>query len=114
MVVCRGDVIWARLGPAAGSDAGRTRPVVVVQRDSVNRSRFNTILVVPLTSQTRHAHLPGNVLLNKREANLPKPSVARATHVTVVDRQRLTEKIGVLSGERLAEIIQAIRWVIGD
>ena len=70
--------------------------------------------MVPLTCQTRHAHLPGNILLNKREANLPKASVARATHVTVVDRQRLTEKIGTLTGERLTEIIEAVRWVNGE
>ena len=114
MVVCRGDVVWARLGPATGSEPTRTRPVVVVQRDSINRSRFNTVLVVPLTSQTRHAHLPGNVLLSKGDANLPKGSLAPATHVTVIDRGRLTEKIGTLSAARLAEITQAVRWVIGD
>ena len=114
MVVCRGDVVWARFGSTTGSEPARTRPVVVVQRNSINRSRFNTVLVVPLTSQTRHAHLPGNVLLNKGDANLPKGSVARATHVTVIDRQRLTEKIGSVSAARLAEITEAIGWVIGD
>lgn len=114
MVVCRGDVVWARMGSATGSEPARTRPAVVVQRDSINRSRFNTVLVVPLTSQTRHAHLPGNVLLNKGDANLPKASVARATHLAVIDRQRLTEKIGALSSGRMAEITRAINWAIGD
>ena len=114
MVVCRGDVVWARLGPATGPEPARTRPAVVVQRDSINRSRCNTVLVVPLTSQTRHAHLPGNALLNKGDANLPKASVARATHLTVIDRERLTEKIGTLSVDRMAAITRAINWVIGD
>jgi len=72
------------------------------------------VLVVPLTSQTRHAHLPGNALLNKGDANLPKASVARATHLTVIDRERLTEKIGTLSVDRMAAITRAINWVIGD
>jgi mRNA interferase MazF len=57
--------------------------------------------------------LPGNVLLHKDEANLPRPSVARATHVTVVDKAYLREKIGTLTRERLEEIVDAVCWVIG-
>ena len=113
MVILRGDVFWAELGSARGSAPTLRRPVVVLQRDAINQSQFNSVVVVPLTTQTRHAHLPGNVLLRKDEANLPRASVARATHVTVVDKAYLREKIGVLSQERLEEIVDAVCWVIG-
>lgn len=113
MVICQGDVFWANLTPSAGSQPGSRRPVVIVQRDSVNRSAFGTVVVVPLTKQTRHAILPGNVLLNKGEANLPKSSLARGTHVMVVDKGRLTEKIGSLSPDRIREIIDNITWILG-
>ena len=113
MVIQRGDVFWADLGPATGSASARRRPVVVIQRDAINQSRFNAVVAVPLTSQTQHAHLPGNVLLHKGEANLPSPSVARATHVTVVDKAYLREKTGTLTRERLEEIVEAVCWVIG-
>jgi mRNA-degrading endonuclease toxin of MazEF toxin-antitoxin module len=42
------------------------RPVVIAQRNSINRSKFQTVLVVPLTKQTNHANIPGNVLLKKK------------------------------------------------
>ena len=113
MVIQQGDLFWAQLTPAVGSSPAYRRPVVVVQRDSINSSRFNTILVIPLTSQTHHSHLPGNVLLRKNEANISKHSLARATHTMVVDRTRLIEKIGTLSKERLKEILDAVCWVIG-
>ena len=87
--------------------------MVIVQRDSINLSRFNTVLVVPLTSQIHHAHLPGNVLLAKEEANIPRSSLARATHTMVVDKTRLTEKIGTLTQNRLDEILDAIAWTLG-
>jgi len=106
-------VFWARLDPAFGSEPASRRPVVVVQRDSINQSRFNTIFVVPLTGQPRHSHLPGNVLLRKDEANIPKSSLARATHTMVVDKGRLIEKIGTLSRTRLDEILDAICWTLG-
>ena len=114
MVIQRGDVFWAQLGPATGSEPAYRRPVVVVQRDSINRSRFNTVVVVPLTSQTRHSHLPGNVLLSKNEANIPKASLARATHLMVMDKDRLIEKIGTLPRERLDEIADAICFMISN
>lgn len=114
MVVCQGDVFWASLSPHAGSEPGYKRPVVVVQRNSINRSKFRTVVVIPLTRQTKHAVLPGNVLLSRGEANLPRPSLARGTHVMVVDRGRLIEKIGTLSQERINEIIDSIIWMLGE
>ena len=112
MVIHQGDVYWAGLSSAAGSTPAYKRPVVVVQRDSINRSKFRTVVVVPLTRQTKHAGLPGNVLIKKGEANLPRPSLARGTHVMVIDKSRLIEKIGSLRKERVVEIIENINWVI--
>ena len=112
MVICQGDVFWTSLSPSSGSEPAYKRPVVVVQRDSINRSKFRTVVVVPLTKQTKHAILPGNVLLKKGEANLPRPSLARGTHVMVVDKNRLIEKIGTLSPKKINEIIDNIIWVL--
>ncbi len=113
MVVCQGDVLWLKLPPSKGSEPAYKRPVIVVQKDAINRSKFGTVLVVPLTKQTKHAILPGNVLLKKGEANLSMPSLARGTHVMVIDKNRLIEKIGALSQNRLNEIIENIIWVLG-
>jgi len=114
MVICQGDVFWTRLSPASGSEPTYKRPVVIVQRNSINRSKFRTVLVVPLTKQTKHDILPGNVRLRKGEANLPRPSLARGTHVMVIDKSRLIEKIGALSPQKIKEIIDNIIWVMGE
>jgi mRNA interferase MazF len=113
MVICQGDVFWANLRQSKGSEPKYKRPVVVVQRDSINRSRFGTVLVVPLTKQTQHANIPGNVLLRKGEANLPGKSLARCTHVMVIDKSRLDEKTGTLPKNKLQDIIDHMVWVIG-
>jgi len=114
MVICQGDVFWTSLSPSSGSEPAYKRPVVIVQRDSINRSKFRNVVVVPLTKQTKHAILPGNVFLRKGEANLPRPSLARGTHVMVIDKNRLIEKIGALSPKRIKEIIDNIIWVMGE
>lgn len=55
--------------------------MVVVQGDTFNRSRIATVVVVPLTSNTRLAAMPGNVLLLSRHTGLPKDSVANVSQV---------------------------------
>ncbi|MCU0288779.1 MAG: type II toxin-antitoxin system PemK/MazF family toxin [Acidobacteria bacterium] len=115
MVITQGDVFWARLSNlATGSEPENKRPVVVVQRDSINRSKFNTVVVVPLTRQTKHVNVPGNVLLLKGDANLPRQSLARTTHIMVIDKSRLIEKIGTLSQSKTMEIISNIMWILGE
>jgi mRNA interferase MazF len=114
MVICQGDVFWTSLSPSSGSEPAYKRPVVIVQRDSINRSKFRSVVVVPLTKQTKHAVLPGNVFLQKGEASLPRPSLARGTHVMVINKNRLIEKIGALSRKKIKEIIDNIIWVMGE
>ena len=114
MVVCQGDVFCADLYPSKGSEPRDKRPVVVVQRDSINRSKFQTVVVVPLTRQTKHADIPGNVLLKKGETNLPRESLARCTHVMVIDKSRLGEKAGTLTKKRRQDILNHLIWVLGQ
>ncbi len=114
MVICQGDVFWTSLSPSSGSEPAYKRPVVIVQRDSINRSKFRSVVFVHLTKQTKHAVLPGNVFLQKGEASLPRPSLARGTHVMVINKNRLIEKIGALSQKRIKEIIDNIIWVMGE
>jgi mRNA-degrading endonuclease toxin of MazEF toxin-antitoxin module len=84
VLVLQGDVFWVKLPATKGSEPTRKRPFVIVQRNSINRSKFQTVLVVPLTNQKKHAHLPGNVLLKKGDANLPQASLARGTIFLVI------------------------------
>jgi mRNA-degrading endonuclease toxin of MazEF toxin-antitoxin module len=53
------------------------------------------------------------VLLKKGDANLPHSSLARGTHVMVIDKSRLQEKIGTLSTARTEQIFQSIVCVLG-
>jgi mRNA interferase MazF len=92
----RGEVWWADLGQPFGSEPGYRRPVIIVQSDFFNRSRIGTILVVPMTSREELSDAPGNVLCRSKDTGLPRPSVANVSQLTVVDRRRLTEKVGAV------------------
>jgi hypothetical protein len=49
----QGEVWWADLPAPTGSGPGFRRPVSIVQGDAFNRSRIDTVVCVPLTSNTR-------------------------------------------------------------
>lgn len=101
MVISQGDIWWAALPEPVGSGPGFDRPVVIVQGDTFNRSQLATVVIIPLTSNTRLAALPGNVLLPSGSTGLPKDSVANVTQIIAVDRSLLTECIGRISPRHL-------------
>jgi mRNA interferase MazF len=113
MVIAQGEVWWADLPEPAGSEPGFRRPVVIVQADSFNRSRIETIVCVPLTSTLRWADAPGNVLLDRRTTGLPKDSVANVSQVVSLDRGWLTERAGKLSKAKLELVLSGINVVLG-
>jgi len=93
----QGQVYWLELGPAAGSAPAERHPCVVVQNDLFNRSTIGTSVVCLITSNLRRAAAPGNVLLRKGEANLPKASVVNVSQILTVDKAELVECAGRLS-----------------
>lgn len=94
----QGQVYWLALGPAAGSAQADRHPCVVVQNDVFNRSAIATSVVCLITSNLSRANAPGNVLLKKGEANLPKASVVNVSQIVTVDKAELVECAGRLGG----------------
>jgi len=111
-VIRQGDIYWIEFDEPEGSEPGYKHPHVVVQNNLFNYSRINTVLVCPLTSNLKRAKSPGNVLLNKREANLTKSSVVNVSQVFTVDKAQLGDYIGTLSSERLRQALNGILLIL--
>ena len=112
MVINQGDIFWIELDKPLGSEPGYLHPLVVVQNNIFNNSRINTVVVCALTSNLKRVEAPGNVLLDKGEANLPKKSVVNISQITTVDKRQLIEKIGTLSSKRVQEILDGINLIL--
>ena len=112
MVINQGDLYWIDLNEPRGSEPGYRHPHVVVQNNLFNRSQIHTVLVCPLTSNLKRAEAPGNVRLDRKEANLPKPSVVNVSQVFTVDKSQLADYIGSLSARRVRQILEGIKLVI--
>lgn len=113
VAVTQGEVWWAELPEPVGSGPGFRRPVVVVQGNSLNRSRLATVVCVPLTSNLTWAEAPGNTLLSAKATGLPKASVANASLIVSLDRSVLARKVGKIAPKQMEQILQEIDVVLG-
>lgn len=106
----RGDVFWLAPDDSRGPAPAYSHPHVVVQDDVFNHSRITTVVVCALTSNLHRANEPGNVLLEVGEGNLPKQSVVVVSQISSVEKSRLGERIGSLSGARVEQILAGLRF----
>src|SRR4030081_2494659 len=109
-LVQRGELYWIGPDETRGSVPGHPHPHVVLQDDVFNRSRINTVVVCALTSDLTRATEPGNVLLEPGEGNLERQSVIVVSQVSSLYKARLGARIGVLSSERIEQILAGMRF----
>ena len=112
MVINQGDIFWVEFGEPSGSEPGYRHPHVVIQNNVFNHSRIQTVVVCALTSNLKRAKAPGNVLLERGEATLPKQSVVNISQLFTVNKSDLVEKVGSLSRNRVYQILEGIQLLI--
>jgi mRNA interferase MazF len=112
-VVNRGEIWWADLPGPQASEPGYSRPVLIVQSDSFNRSRIQTVVVVALTSNLRLAEAPGNIKLSARKTGLPKDSVANVSQILTLDKTFLRDKSGQLDESTIKHVEDGMRLLLG-
>jgi mRNA interferase MazF len=104
-------VWWADLPEPRRSEPGYRRPVLVVQADSFNRSRIQTVVVAVITGNADLADAPGNVLLRADLSGLPRDSVVNVQLLTL-DRGFLIEHAGTLPPLLQNSVDEGLRTVL--
>jgi mRNA interferase MazF len=107
----RGEIWWADLPGPRRSEPGYRRPVLVIQADSFNRSRTQTIIVVAITSNIELSGAPRNVVLPARFSGFPRDSVVNVFQVLTLDRSFLTEHVGTLPARLQGSVDAGLRLV---
>ncbi|MGB3652601.1 MAG: type II toxin-antitoxin system PemK/MazF family toxin [Rivularia sp. (in: cyanobacteria)] len=108
----RGDIYYADLHPAIGSEMDKRRPVLIVSND-VNNKAATTLTILPITSNVSRIY-PFEVLLNPEVSGLTKASKVQAQQVRTISKQRIIgEVIGSLNEEIMLLIDAALKLHLG-
>ena len=98
----RGDIYYAYLEPAAGSEQSGIRPVVIVQNDTGNH--FSpTVIIAAISTKRKKRFLPTHVPI--RSCDRPRPGS--------MVKMRLMEKIGTLSPKEQKKVDRALAVSFG-
>jgi mRNA interferase MazF len=73
---------------------------------------MSTVVAIVITSNTRLAEAPGNVLLPKKLSKLPKDSVVNVSQVVTIDRQFLKRRVSKLGKHELTAVEAGLRLVL--
>ncbi|WP_397197926.1 type II toxin-antitoxin system PemK/MazF family toxin [Nodosilinea sp. LEGE 07298] len=110
-LICRGQLYWIAPDESHRSILPIRHPHVVVQDDLFNASRISTVVMCGITSNLRRASEPGTVLLEPGEGGLERQSVVIASQISSVDKSHLGECIGMLSEQRVEQILSSLRFL---
>ena len=101
-----GDIFYANLSGAAGSEQRGRRPCLILSNNKGNLYSPN-LIVLPLTSALKKLSLPTHVLLLARETGLPVDSMVLAEQPACISKERLGSYITTLSPERHRDVAVA-------
>ena len=106
--------IWlADLNPQIGTEPGKTRPVLVVQTNLLNKIPHPSTIVCPLTTNVKKDSEILRVHLKKGMAKLHQDSDIMIDQIRSIDNKRLIKKVGDLPRE-LIELIKENIQIIMD
>lgn len=106
--------IWiADLNPKIGTEPGKTRPVLVVQTDLLNKIPHPSTIICPITSNVKKESEILRVHIRKGLANMLENCDIMVDQLRAIDNGRLIKKTGNLPDD-LAEIVKEnIRLILG-
>jgi len=102
--VRRGEIWWAELNPPSGR-----RPVLLLSHDTAYDTR-SLVIIAPVTTRVRHirAEVPLTTL-----DGMPQNCVVNLDTLTTIAKSRLSNRLTILTSEKLKEVDTALHFVLG-
>jgi mRNA interferase MazF len=104
--------IWiADLNPRMGTEAGKIRPVIIVQTDLLNKEHPSTI-VCPITTNIKMDSEILRVHLRKSKFGLKEDCDIMVDQVRAIDNKRLVKKVGEVDSDIAEKVRENLKIVL--
>ncbi len=109
---CKRFEIWlADLNPRIGTETGKTRPVLVVQSDLLNKVHPSTI-ICPITTNIKEGVTILRVDILEKEGGMQQNSSIMMDQIRAIDNKRFIKKIGTLPEHLQVKVRENIKIVL--
>ena len=109
----RGEIWVGNLNPNRGSEAGKVRPVLILQADFLTEQGEPTVIVLPLTTQVRKSKEPLHVTIPARD-RLKQDCQVMPEQPRTLDRSRLAGgPLARLTPQELSAVEKSFRAATG-
>jgi mRNA interferase MazF len=101
--------VWiADLNPQVGTEAGKTRPVLIIQTNLLNNTSHPSTIVCPITTNVQKDSEILRVHLKKGMANLHDNCDLMIDQIRAIDNKRLIKKVGKIPSDLIGKIKENI------
>jgi mRNA interferase MazF len=111
LIINKGDISWIPVSDETGKIRTIIHPHVVIQDSIINQNSITTIVVCGVSTNLKKVNEPGNILLDKEEANLQKQSIIITSQVSLARKEDFGDFIGLLSEARVTQIFSGMRFI---
>ncbi|MDD3685528.1 MAG: type II toxin-antitoxin system PemK/MazF family toxin [Bacteroidales bacterium] len=111
MIIKKFEIWLANLDPRYGSETGKTRPVLIVQSDLLNKVHPST-LICPVTTNVKPSSQILRVNIKKGTANVLEDCDVMIDQLRAIDNKRLIKKIGSLPKHLSDKVMENIKIVL--
>ncbi len=105
--------IWiADLNPQIGTETGKTRPVIVLQTNLLNKISHPSTIICPITTQVKKESNILRVHIKKGIANVLENCDIMIDQKRTIDNNRLIKRVGKLPNDLIKKIKENIKIVL--
>ena len=113
MISIRQFEIWlANLNPQKGTEAGKMRPVLIVQTNLLNKIDHPSTLVIPLTSNLLDSEILRNRIKAQEVVGLEKDGDVMFDQIRAIDNKRLIKKLGALPKSKIITVQENLKIML--
>lgn len=107
----RGEIWLVNLNPTLGHEQSGKRPALIVSVDTFNHGPADLVIVIPITS--KYKGIPLHVEIIPPDGGVKKRSFVKCEDIRSISKERLLNRIGVVSTDVMSEVEERLKILIG-
>lgn len=112
MLIKQFEVWIADLNPQIGTESGKTRPVLVIQTNLLNKVSHPSTIICPITTNVIRDSEVLRIHIKKGMANMHQACDIMIDQIRAIDNKRLTHRVGKLPEELIEQVKENIRIIL--